>query len=209
MNCPLCFQKISDTIFYTDKHRDYIRCKKCCLVFVPEAFFLSKEEEHARYDMHINKADKGYLNFLSQLAEPLLDILDKPSKGLDFGSGPGPCLNILLEAKGHDVSLYDIFYANDSSRLEQSYDFITATEVVEHLYEPGKVLDALWGCIRPGGIFAIMTQPIPEEFGAWWYIKDNTHVSFFHEDTMHFLMKKWGATELYHEKAVWIMRKPT
>jgi SAM-dependent methyltransferase len=209
ITCPLCFQAIHNTLYHTDKNRDYRRCNTCCLVFVPEVFFLNKEDEKARYDNHKNTPDDlGYVTFLSQLTEPLLECLDTPSHGLDFGSGPGPCLHLLLEAKGHTMSVFDIYYANDPECLERQYDFITATEVVEHLSLPGKVLDELWALLRPGGVLAIMTQPVPEVFENWWYKNDLSHVSFFHQQTFAFLKKKWGAVDLYQKKSVWIMKKP-
>ena len=39
----------------------------------------------------------------------------------------------MLEESGHRVALYDVFYVPDTLALAASYDFITATEVVEHL----------------------------------------------------------------------------
>ena len=44
----------------------------------------------------------------------------------------------MFEEMGHTVALYDYFYANDPFVLHHLYDFITATEVVEHLHNPAR-----------------------------------------------------------------------
>lgn len=42
----------------------------------------------------------------------------------------------MLEEAGHNMALYDIYYHPDTAVLEKQYDFMTATEVIEHLYHP-------------------------------------------------------------------------
>ena len=111
---------------------------------------------------------------------------------MDFGSGPGPTLSAMFEDVGHSMTLYDPFYASDQSALDKRYDFITATEVVEHLHEPGRELERLWACLKPGGLLAVMTSLADdcEAFAKWHYIQDPTHVCFFHQETF-----KWWAAE--------------
>ena len=79
------------------------------------------------------------------------------------------------------MALYDIFYHPEDSVLECSYDFICATEVVEHLHRPGEELARLWALLRPGGYLGIMTKLVQDEqaFARWHYKNDPTHVSFF------------------------------
>jgi SAM-dependent methyltransferase len=89
----------------------------------------------------------------------------------------------MLRDEGHRVELYDPFYAPDPAPLEDRprYDFITATEVVEHLHAPGVELRRLWRLLRPAGMLVLMTQLLPasDEFPTWHYISDPTHVCFF------------------------------
>jgi hypothetical protein len=199
--------------FFKDTTRDmreYIRCDVCSLVFVPPQYLLNPDDEKARYDTHKNSEDNpGYMEFLAQMSDPLLTLLSEKSSGLDFGCGPGPCLSKHFERQGHTVDLYDVFYEDNQDVFNKTYDFVTTTEVVEHLYQPGEVLDRVWNLVKPGGYLGVMTQPIPENFDTWWYKKDNTHVSFFHTKTFEYLMKKWGATQVYQYKAVWILKKAT
>lgn len=184
-HCPLCGgSELSH--FHSDRRRHYRRCKACYLVFVPGEYYLDRAAERAEYDKHENHVtDPGYRQFLSRLAIPLLDCLAPASQGLDFGCGPGPALAKMLSEAGHRVALYDIFYQPDEAVLEQEYDFICATEVVEHLHHPGEVLRRLWDQLRPGGCLGIMTKLVRDQqaFEHWHYKNDPTHVCFFSRET--------------------------
>jgi len=134
--CPLCHTKDPDD-FYQDKIRDYFRCLECYLVFVPPQKIISKREEKAQYDSHQNSPDDlNYRTFLSRLFNPMEKCLARGSCGLDFGSGPGPTLSVMFEEAGHTMTLYDRFYAPDETVFNKEYDFITTSEVVEHLSDP-------------------------------------------------------------------------
>ena len=87
----------------------------------------------------------------------------------------------MLEEAGCELSLYDSFYYPQRDVLRGSYDFITATEVVEHLHLPGRDLALLWSLLRPGGWLALMTKLVldAEAFAGWHYKNDPTHVCFF------------------------------
>lgn len=126
---------------------------------------------------------------------PLLGRLPGPACGLDFGSGPGPVLHLLLREAGHEVVNYDKFYADDKTLLSRNYDFITATEVVEHLASPRDELDRLWKCLQKGGLLALMTKRVEGAgaFASWHYKNDPTHIAFFSDKTFLWLAKKWKA----------------
>ena len=44
-----------------------------------------------------NPYDSEYRKFLSKIIEPLIDKIIPGAKGLDYGSGPGPTLSLMLE----------------------------------------------------------------------------------------------------------------
>lgn len=184
-HCPFCAgAAVSD--YHRDKRRSYLQCGDCALVFVPVLYHFSAAAERAEYDLHENNMhDVGYRTFLTRLVDPLLDRLEVGAKGLDFGCGPGPALAAMLEEAGYEVALFDPFYFPDRSVLEPHYDFICATEVVEHLREPGKEIEHLWQQLLPGGSLAIMTKLVRDRaaFAAWHYKNDPTHVSFFSRAT--------------------------
>lgn len=193
--CPLCSN--SETAhYYADAFREYLLCPVCDLVFAHPASLLSREAEFQRYQLHQNDLeDPGYRKFLHKMSAPMLKRIPAHSAGLDFGSGPGPLLKLMFEEQGHSMSLYDPFYAPEQGVLGDSYDFITSTEVVEHLYTPLEELDRLWACLKPEGYLGIMTSlRFPDlDFRSWHYIKDETHVIFFAPKTMGWLASRWGA----------------
>ncbi len=191
-HCPLCNATRSQH-FFADARRTFLRCSVCALVFVPPRFHLSAADERAEYDKHENDVeDMGYRKFLSRLFIPLNKTLAEASQGLDFGCGQGPALAAMLRDVGHEVSLYDSFYQPDNAALTRRYDFICATEVVEHLHQPGSELARLWSLLKPGGVLGIMTKLVRdrEAFAGWHYKNDPTHVCFFSEQTW-----RWWASE--------------
>lgn len=213
-SCILC-NSTNIQHFYEDASEhyasDYYQCQNCCLIFAPPIDRPSRSDEFDRYETHENDPeDEGYRNFLGQLFHPLNELLEPESKGLDFGSGPGPALNLMFEEEEHTMRIYDSFYDNDSSVFEETYDFITATEVVEHLFHPDKELERLWSCLRPGGYLGIMTKIAEDDkdfFADWHYRLDLTHVTFYTKDTFRWLADHWDAHLSFPADRVIIFQK--
>ncbi len=193
--CPLCGSS-AISAYHRDRTRDYLICGICKFVFVPTDQHLSPNNEKAYYDLHDNQPDDaGYRRFLERLFTPLNQRLAPGARGFDFGCGPGPTLSRMFEAAGHSVALYDPYYAADETVLTGPYDFITLSEVAEHLAEPGKVLGGLWRSLAPGGWLGIMTKRVRdrEAFKTWHYITDPTHIGYFSEATFRWLADQWSA----------------
>jgi Methyltransferase domain len=194
--CPLC-KSTSTLPYYQDRARKYLKCANCDLVFVPASLHLSPTEEKAYYDLHDNRPDDPhYRRFLDRLFTPLQQRLAPNSRGLDYGCGPGPTLSKMFEEAGHSIALYDPYYACDKSVLSAQYDFITLSEVVEHMAQPGRDLDCLWSCLSSNGWLGIMTKRVRnrEAFKSWHYITDPTHISYFSQATFQWLTSRWSLT---------------
>ncbi len=207
--CPLCFSGDS-VLFHQDLRREYFQCLQCTLVFVDPEHHLNLSAEKAYYDLHQNyPLDSGYRTFLERLSIPLLKQLAANSQGLDFGSGPGPTLSRMLEEAGYSVALYDPFYAPDQTVFDRQYDFITSTEVVEHLKAPGIELNRLWTLLKPNGILAIMTKRVIDQtaFAGWHYKNDPTHISFFSEEAFNWLASIWQAKVVFYGADVVFLNK--
>lgn len=210
MPCPLCKIKESRALFYQDMQREYHRCRVCCLISVPPSQLPSKEFEKREYDKHQNSPDDlGYRQFLSRLFTAVQRKINPHSQGLDFGSGPGPTLSVMFEEAGHKMSLFDPFYAADKGVLTKQYEFITASEVVEHLHDPARDLSLLWSLLKPGGCLGLMTKLAldKEAFSKWHYKNDLTHVCFFSKKTMEWLAEKWKAELLFTGNDVILFQK--
>ena len=191
--------------------RPYWRCSNCALVFVPPDARVDATAEHARYDQHQNDpADTRYRQFLARLAAPLIARVQRGAVGLDFGSGPGPALGPMLTEAGLRVHLYDVFYAPDPAVWSRRYDFITASEVVEHLHYPRAELNRLFSVLAPGGYLAMMTMWVGEHgaFTRSRYIRDPTHVCFYSAATCHWIAHRWGVRLELPDTNVALFRTP-
>lgn len=207
--CPLCKERRT-AAYHEDRRRRYRVCGSCNLVFVPPQYHLPAEAEKAEYDLHENSPnDPGYRRFLSRAFLPVQARLKPGSVGLDFGAGPGPVLSLMFQEAGHRMFIYDPFYAPDTSVFERRYDFITATEVVEHLQRPQEELDRLWACLKPGGLLGVMTKRVfdRERFARWHYKEDRTHVAFFSLSTFAWLAARWHAHLIVVDRDVVMLEK--
>ena len=192
-HCPLCHHGVAE-IFHRDRRRRYFRCGECALIFADPDARLPPEEEKAVYDKHENHPeDLGYRRFLGRLAAPLLEQLGpERCRGLDFGCGPGPTLSVMLEEAGHQVAVYDPYFADNPAVLAHQYDFVTCTEAIEHFYTPAKEWGLLLGMVKPGGWLGLMTKLATDAdaFAQWHYKNDPTHVSFFSRETFRYLAQR-------------------
>ena len=209
ITCSLC-QSDKTSHFHKEESRQFLICLNCEYVFVPKIYQLSEDEEKLRYDTHNNDPkDIRYRQFLSQLSEPLLKKISDNSFGLDFGSGPGPTLSLMLEDYGHKVALFDKFYANDKSVFNRKYDFISATEVIEHLSNPLTEISRLIKCLNDGGYLAVMTQILTSKinFSNWYYKNDPSHIGFFSKKTLSYLASNFDLEVEFISERVIFFRK--
>lgn len=209
-HCPLC-HSANRYPYFEDKQRAYWQCDRCELVFVDPNQRLVASDEKAHYDLHENDPnDSGYRRFLARVATPLNQRITPHSQGLDFGCGPGPTLSLMLQEQGHDVSLYDLYYFPDTQVLQRQYDFMTATEVIEHLYDPAQIWQQWLNLVRPGGWIGLMTKMVidVDAFASWHYKNDPTHVVFFSRATFQYLAERDKLELEFIGNDVILLRKP-
>ena len=88
-----------------------------------------------------------------------------------------------------------------STFLSEEFDLILCLDVLEHLYDPWKILRELETKLEPGG-FVLASIPNVQHWsvvtkllaGKWYYTKagllDETHIRFFTEKTVHQLFEQ-------------------
>ena len=161
----------------------YEVCEVCAFTRKVRRAFPSPEKEKREYDFHENTLENhNYVAMLERFLVQSVDPYKKHGSALDFGCGPGPVLAELLKRRGFHVQLYDPFYAPGLSVLNAQYDVVCATEVIEHFHHPIQSFETLINCLKDDGILALMTKARPkrdEDFLAWWYRRDATHVAFY------------------------------
>jgi len=199
--CPLC--RSSAVHDFASVHgRSYGECAVCRLIHLAPVHRLPPAAERAEYETHRNDpADPGYRRFLSRVTNPLVRILSECAEGLDYGSGPGPTLSVMLREQGLPMEIYDPFFAPERRVLERTYDFITCTETAEHFFEPAEEFDRLHRMLKMGGVLALMTEVYvgQPEFAHWRYARERSHTSFYRPETMGWLAARYG----------WVMESPS
>lgn len=151
---------------------------------------LSPDEEKARYLLHNNDiADPRYQEFVRPLFEEVGKHVPPAARGLDFGSGTGPVLAEMLTRAGYGIRLFDPYFEPDPEALRYTYDFIVASEVVEHLFHPLEDFTRLKRMLKAGGLLAVMTLFWEEgiDFASWYYRRDPTHVAFYSQATFRWI----------------------
>lgn len=210
VDCPLC-EALRPEPYHRDRFRDYLRCPSCGLVFVPPSQRPDATTERTRYDLHRNDpGDPGYRRFLLQLCEPLCERSPPGSEGLDFGCGPGDALARLFAERGRKAIGYDPFYAPDESVWTREWDFIAASEVLEHLHRPARELDRLFRVLKPGGWLGFLTGWLPDraDFAAWPYLNDPTHIAFYGPEPFARIAERWKVESVLIRPRVALFRKP-
>lgn len=209
INCPLCLDP-HPKWYYRDKRREYYSCSICDLVFVPALQHQSAHDEKDDYLKHENDPESlGYRTFLKKLMDPLLGFLETGMTGLDFGSGPGPTLNLLLKEAGFPCQNYDPYFANVLERLQHQYDFLTATEVVEHFNRPRLTWRTMVSLLKSRGLLGIMTMrhDLVQDFSKWWYIRESSHIMFYSLKTWQWIAQQYNLELAYYDERVAIFKR--
>jgi len=139
------------------------------------------------------------------LLNRLISFHKPPARLLDFGCGLGD-LARQARAAGYDVEGYEIspsarafcqqngltVYAETSKIPNNSYDIVTAVEVIEHAYTPDTLFKQVQTALRPGGVFLYTTMNPTIFLWKYWlglvsddsYILPEGHLNFFNRHVM-------------------------
>lgn len=208
--CPVC-RSGGSFHFMRVAPYDYWRCPACQATFVDRSQLPERSVEHAEYRLHRNDVhDRGYRRFLERLALPLQERLRPGSSGLDYGCGPGPALAAILTEAGHRVAVFDPLFFDHRHLLDETYEFVTCSEVVEHFHDPYAEFDRLDGLLNPGGWLGVMTafQTEDASFAGWHYRRERTHVVFYRETTFRVIAARFGWRCEFPAPNVALLQKP-
>lgn len=145
----------------------YGQCAQCHSLLLPEPTWL----EEAYGKVIVPDPDFGALKrtlfihrCLRRMRNGALGLLPKRSRSLDYGSGRGLLLRLLLD-DGQDAWGYDPYpraiFGEDriTNRLPSGpFELITAIEVLEHTLDPLDTLQALGDRLAPKGVLVLSTE---------------------------------------------------
>lgn len=206
--CPLCFTPAS--VFNADKNQCYLQCTHCKGIFMQKSSLPTADAELNRYKLHQNDInDEGYRNFARPLYEAVLKNVTPLHAGLDFGAGPSSVICEMLSQKSYNIKPYDPFFFNDSSLLNQTYDYIICCEVIEHFHYPAEAFSLLYHLLKPGGMLICKTALFTPQtnFATWYYKNDFTHVFFYTPETLNYIHKAFMFSKLINEEGFFMFIK--
>jgi len=208
MLCPLCSHTANNP-FNSPLEVKLWHCSNCELVFKDPESRPSLGEEEARYLEHNNDGgEKGYVDFLKLAINPAMEFFEPRMDGMDYGCGPNPVLSTIIKAAGHDCFNYDPIFFPELP--DERMDYIFATESFEHFFNPLREMKLITALLRPGGILTVMTHRWKEldQVADWWYLRDKTHVAFFHKKTFDYICHQFGFAILFDDgEKVMVMEK--
>jgi hypothetical protein len=208
-DCPLCAFKSSLLSQY--RSTNFFNCPNCGSVFRDPDDNITPEQEKERYLAHNNSpTDPGYRNFVAPIIEEVEKHFTPKHTGLDFGAGPVPVIAEILKNKDYKVEIYDPFFHNRPQALKQTYDYITACEVIEHFREPVREFHLLRSLLKPNGALLCMTELWEPaiDFQSWPYKNDITHRFFYTRKALEWVREEFGFASLQIDGRLASFRAP-
>jgi 2-polyprenyl-3-methyl-5-hydroxy-6-metoxy-1,4-benzoquinol methylase len=204
-----------------------VRCKRCGLLYLNPRFnnaaitrLYDKDYYHGKgfdplADYLAAAHPMGHEHFYPELILNVLSpLLPHGGRLLDYGCGSGRLCQAAAKA-GFQADGYEIseFAAGHASHLglnvfsalddipENSYDVVTAVEVLEHCHSPMTALRTIYRALRPGGVFFYTTENFDRFYRRWKkgerppqdaYVVPEGHIYFFSTPVMQAYFKKIG-----------------
>lgn len=116
----------------------------------------------------------------------------------------------MFREAGFTMATWDPFFDARSDALQHRYEFITCTEVIEHMHHPADEFRRIDRLLASGGWLGLMTQFQTDDarFANWHYRRDPTHVVFYRERTLDCVAERLGWTCETFAPNVAILGKP-
>lgn len=166
IKCPACHQ-ITSSLYGEKNNFNIFICNKC------NTLYSSEKESTAEFDYknYYNDANLDIPDFVTLRLREIVRTFEKyrqNNRFLDVGCGAGALLKAAIreqwEAEGVEVSQSSVEYLQKqnikvfygdlakANFAENSFDVITAVEILEHISNPEILLKEIYRVLRPGGL---------------------------------------------------------
>jgi SAM-dependent methyltransferase len=241
--CPCCgepnsarWMRVPERSQSGTGYYDLVRCPSCLHVWLDNSPL--PEEMSYYYGTNYHRAIGQAGEASAKRWKPQLQVISKYKTGgciLDIGCSSGGFLGLL---KGGPWKLYgiepslptaeraramtgaDVFAGNveDAIFPPNSFDVITCSDVLEHLYEPREVFRSVASWLKPGGIFYVFVPNIKSWeariFRSYWFGLDlPRHLHHYSAESLTGLAMSVGLRQVrmvtppgrYVEHSAWIL----
>jgi SAM-dependent methyltransferase len=224
--CPICGQRgarawLRGPDRLHGRHEEYtlVRCPACTLVWLSNP--PKPSEMHLHYtDAYHKLISGGGENSPARwgFRKVALDKYKQTGALLDLGCSSGSFLEFIQSESwklyGIEMSAEEARIAEQRSKAKvfvgdvldapfarESFDVITCFDVLEHLYEPKRVMARVAEWLRPGGIFYALVPNVDSAegrvFGSYWHgLELPRHLFHYSPASLKFLADSAGLREV-------------
>lgn len=210
--CPACRQKKSAELGEKNGFQ-MLRCKDCDSIY---SSLLPFAEESENYDDYYTEENLQAPDFIKRRLEEIVEdfsIHFSSGRLLDIGFGSAVLMQVARDkgwqATGVEISKpaveharklgFEVFHGDlaEAKYPDNYFDVITASEIIEHCFQPEILLNEVFRILRPGGLFWATT---PSARGLsfqligldWTIIHPPEHLQLFSKKAIHLMLKKVG-----------------
>lgn len=217
--CYICDSLLTEELFEKEGH-PICQCHHCGVVFLaswPQEETSNEVYDQGYYEEHCLTPQKWQIRF-AQEYKARLKLIERMKQGkgrlLDVGTGMGSFLKLAQErgwqVEGVETSSFAAKFAQQNLGLKvlccsleqadlerESFDVITAWELIEHLQDPKPLLQRINELLKKDGLLAISTPnyasfPSRLQKGKWPAYHFFYHLNLFTEASLSNLLDKTG-----------------
>ena len=199
-----------------DRHDvTYHRCPACGFVQTDPPTWLDEAYAEA-----ITASDLGLVSrnlTMARFTRALISLgFDPGGRFLDHGGGTGLLVRLLrdtgLDFRRSDAHAENIFARGFEGTLDgsETYELVTAFEVLEHLVDPVGELERILTCTESVFLSTVLLpEPAPGPAEHWYYgLEHGQHVSLFTRPALEALARRLGVRLLSHGSLHLLTRRP-
>ena len=173
----------------------YFRCPSCGFIQTETPYWLEEAYSAAILDADIGLPSRNV--WLSGKVPVILSLcLPECKSFLDYGGGYGMFVRLMRDA-GFPFEWFDKYcenlFAKHFEKSKDTYDLVTAFELVEHLPNP---LEEFQEILSLGENFLFMTELLPDpppKVSDWWYYGTygGQHIAFYTKKSLSYMAEKF------------------